>query len=200
METISGSSKGKLPLELTASKRDRVFQMNLNGWGIMTLCCGIEKLCQFAQGIYQELAFSTPQPTYRTANIKQPEVKVQTYYCCRVNNFGFGDFTGTICSKLKNKKNPATEKPQTVKINRQSVRTKKRLTLSCFPQLQLHNTENLMEEKSEKGLIRAAKVERIVSVAPTTGCNQLYSFLCVVLDTFSQKNQFIRIRTRKENK
>lgn len=43
-----------------------------------------------------------------------------------------------------------------------------------------------MEEKSDKGLVRAAAVQRIGSVAPTTGCTQLCSF-CVVLDTFFQK-------------
>lgn len=36
--------------------------MNLNGWKTMTLCSGIGKLRQFAQGIYQELAFQPPSP------------------------------------------------------------------------------------------------------------------------------------------
>jgi len=44
-----------------------------------------------------------------------PEIKLQTYYCCRVKNFGFGDFTGTICSRLEKPKKPNSRKTTNLK-------------------------------------------------------------------------------------
>lgn len=50
-------------------------------------------------------------------------------------------------------------------------KNQKRPHIFLFPQFQLHNKKK-KEEKHEKGLIRAATVERIVSVASTTDGNQ----------------------------
>jgi len=54
METIFASSKSNLPWN---SSLQRVFWMNFSGWRTMILYSGTGKLSQFAQGIYQELAF-----------------------------------------------------------------------------------------------------------------------------------------------
>lgn len=106
-----------------------------------------------------------------------PRNKLQTYCCCRVNNFGFGDFTGTICNRLKKPKTPNNRKPTNLEDKQVVCKNQKKPRVLLFPPVQLHNMEKIMEEKSEKGSVRAATVERIVSVAPTTGCKQLCSFL-----------------------
>lgn len=198
MGTISESSKSKLPLKCSASQKDGVFQMKkwLQYNGIMLWDCKIMPVC--TRNIKRIYLF---HPLLINSNLSiyiLPEIKLQTYPCYRVNYLGSGYFTFcTICSRLKNQTNKQQKPSQSQKINSQPIKPRKGL-IFCFLTPVLEYGKQNAEKKSEKELIRALTVKRIVSVALNIGCHQLCSFLLGGSEPLFSKNRLLELEAVKK--
>lgn len=70
--------------------------------------------------------------------------------------------------------------------------------MSCFLTPVLEYGKQNAEKKSEKELIRALTVKRIVSVALNIGCHQLCSFLLGGSEPLFSKNRLLELEAVKK--